>query len=172
VGCGSGATNLALADQLPDSELVGIDLSDPLLEMAREAARKGRLADRVRFEKADVMEIPYEGGSFDVVLNLNMVHLVEDPPRMLSEIARVLRPGGFLFLADLKRSMLGVFEKEIRSALSCSEARELIRGSALVGGSFHAGLLWWRYERLPLRSDDQYRGPDRSPRPGSPFEDT
>jgi len=149
VGCGFGATNLTLADQFPDSKFVGIDLSEPLLEMAREAARERGAAGRVRFEKADVMEMPFEDDSFDVLVNLNMVHLVEDPPRMLGEMERVLRRDGFLFLADLKRSFLGLFEKEIRSALTSAEAEDLIRTSPLRAGAFSSGLVWWRYERLP-----------------------
>ncbi|MFC1661660.1 class I SAM-dependent methyltransferase [Gemmatimonadota bacterium] len=149
VGCGFGATNLTLAERFPDSEFVGIDLSEPLLAMAREAAHERDLAGRARFEKADVMEIPFEDDSFDGLVNLNMVHLVDDPARMLDEMERVLAPDGFLFLADLKRSFLGMFEREIRSALSSWEARELLEGSPLRRGEFLAGLLWWRYECLP-----------------------
>ncbi len=149
VGCGFGATSLVLAREFPESEQVGIDLSDPLLEMARSKAKEMNTRRPVRFERADVQEIPFEEDSFDVLLNLNMVHLVEDPERMLAEMERVLRPGGFLFLADLKRSFLGVLEREIRSALSAGEARDLLQVSALREGQFTTDLLWWRYEVVP-----------------------
>lgn len=149
VGCGFGATNLTMADRFPDSEFVGVDLSDPLLEMARDMAEETGVSERVHFEKADVLDLPFEDDSFDVLVNLNMVHLVEDPRRMFGEMERVLRSDGFLFLADLRRSFLGVLEKEIRSALSSTEARELIRNSILRAGAFSAGLVWWRYESVP-----------------------
>lgn len=152
MGCGFGAMNLSLARQFPKSELVGIDLSEPLLSMAREAAREGGVADRVSFRKEDVHEVPFEDDSFDVVLNLNMVHLVAQPGRMLAEAERVLRPGGFLFVADLKRSWLGWLEREIRTALSATEARDLIEASSLRGGAFSNGLIWWRYECLPMET--------------------
>ena len=146
VGCGSGATNLVLAERFSQAEVVGIDLSDPLLELARESAAKTTFRDRVRFEKADVQQIPYDDDSFDVVINTNMVHLVEYPIRMLDEIERILAPGGHLFIVDLRRSLLGLFEAEIKSALSMGEARELLAQSSLREGTFHWSLLWWRYE--------------------------
>lgn len=149
VGCGFGGTNLVLAREFTESELVGIDLSDPLLALARSAAKEEGVSDRVGFQKADVQDIPFQSDSFDVVLNLNMVHLVGDPVRMMNEMERVLRPGGFLFMADLKRSFLGVLEREIRSAHSFREAGELIRASNLRRGHLASGLLWWRYEVLP-----------------------
>jgi ubiquinone/menaquinone biosynthesis C-methylase UbiE len=146
VGCGFGATDLVLGERFVKSEITGIDLSDPLLHLAKQGAVAAGLAGRVGFEKADVQQIPYENDTFDVVINTNMVHLVEDPLRMLNEIERVLAPGGHLFIADLRRSWLGLIETEIRSALTLEEANELFARSALRGGTFRSGLLWWRFE--------------------------
>ena len=146
VGCGFGATHLTLATHLTEAEFVGIDLSDPLLDLARGAAERAGLASRVHFEHADVQQIPYGDHSFDVVLNANVVHLVENPIQMLNEIERVLAPEGTLFIADLRRSWLGWIEREIRSALTVSEARELFSRSELRPGAFSQDLLWWRYE--------------------------
>ena len=136
VGCGFGGTAIVLAQNFPDSEVIGIDLSEPLLQRANLAAQSASLDKWVRFEKADVQQIPYEEDSFDVALNLNMVHLVEDPVRMLNEIERVLAPDGFLFVADLRRSWAGLFEREIKSALTMEEARDLLSQSKLREGVF------------------------------------
>ena len=146
VGCGSGATNLVLAERFPQAEVVGIDLSDPLLKLAREAAANTSFGDRVTFKKTDVQEIPYDDDHFDVVINTNMVHIVEHPLRMLGEIERILAPDGHLFIVDLRRSLLGLFETEIKSALSMGEAKDLLGHSSLRKGTFHWSLLWWRYE--------------------------
>jgi ubiquinone/menaquinone biosynthesis C-methylase UbiE len=146
VGCGFGATNLVLAKRFVDSQVVGIDLSEPLLRLAREAAQAAHLGERVRFEAADVQQIPYEDDSFDVVLNVYMVHLVEEPIKMLNELERVLVPGGHLFVADLRRSWLGLLEEEIRSGLTSGEARDLFRHSKVRTGKFSWGMLWWRFE--------------------------
>ena len=94
----------------------------------------------------NVERIPYGDDSFDVVLNINMVHLVEDPIQMLNEIERVLTPEGFLFIADLRRSWLGLIEKGIKSALTLGEVKELFRRSKLREGVFSSSNIWWRFE--------------------------
>jgi ubiquinone/menaquinone biosynthesis C-methylase UbiE len=146
VGCGFGAMNMVLAYRFTDSEIVGIDLSDPLLQLANRTARAADLGDRVRFEKADVYQIPYDDDSFDVVLNTNMVHLVDDPLQMLSEIERILVPDGCLFIADIRRSWIGLLDKTFKSALTLDEAKELVDRSNVREGSFSSSLLWWRFE--------------------------
>jgi ubiquinone/menaquinone biosynthesis C-methylase UbiE len=146
VGCGFGATNIALAKHFPDSKLVGIDLSEPLLDYARKAAAEADLSYRMQFEKADVHGIPYPENSFDVAININMLHLVEEPIKMLDEIERVLKPDGKLYIADLRRSLLGFLEDEIRSALTITEANELFNQSMIRAGNFKWGLLWWKFE--------------------------
>lgn len=145
-GCGFGGTALVLAQRFPDSEIVGIDLSEPLLRLANRNAQAAKLERRAKFELGDVEKIPYANHSFDAVLNINMVHIVENPVQMLDEIERVLAPEGFLFIADLRRSVLGFIEKEIRAALTLDEAKHLLRPSKLRAGKFSSNALWWRYE--------------------------
>jgi ubiquinone/menaquinone biosynthesis C-methylase UbiE len=146
VGCGFGATNIVLGQAFPESEVVGIDLSGPLLRLAEQRAEAAGLGERVRFVKADVQQIPYDDDSFDVVINANMVHLVADPVRMLDEIERVLTPAGHLFIVDLRRSWLALVEKEMRAALTLPEAREMLSQSRLRAGVFSSSLIWWRFE--------------------------
>lgn len=145
-GCGFGGTALVLARRFPDSEIVGIDLSEPLLRLANRNAQTAKLERRAKFELGDVEKIPCANHSFDAVLNINMVHIVENPVRMLDEIERVLKPEGFLFIADLRRSVLGFIEKEIRAALTLDEAKHLLSPSKLRAGKFSSNALWWRYE--------------------------
>ena len=145
-GCGFGGTGLVLGEKFPDSEVIGIDLSEPLLRRANLDAGLANLDERVRFEKADVQQVPYADDSFDVVLNMNMVHLVKDPVKMLNEIERVLVPDGFLFVADLRRSWVGLIEREIKSALTLEEAEDLFSQSKLREGLFSRSFLWWRFE--------------------------
>ncbi|MBN1483463.1 MAG: class I SAM-dependent methyltransferase [Chloroflexia bacterium] len=146
VGCGFGAMNIVLARRFPDSEVVGIDLSEPLLELARQSARAAELGERVRFEKADAQQIPYEEDSFDAVISTNMVHIVSQPIQMLNEMERVLAPDGRLFIADIRRSWVGLLDKTFRSGLTLDEAREWVARSNLRQGQFSSSLLWWRFE--------------------------
>ena len=145
-GCGFGGTAVFLATKHPASEIVGIDLSEPLLEKANMAAETARLNERARFKKGDVQQITYGDNTFDVVLNINMVHLVKDPVKMLNELERVLVPEGILFIADIRRSWVGLFETEFRSALTLGEARELFNRSKLRDGNFSSSFLWWKFE--------------------------
>ena len=63
--------------------------------MIREA-EKGYNPPNLTFETADAMALPYGDNSFDVVIIANALHIVPDPEKVLSEIDRVLRPGGIL----------------------------------------------------------------------------
>jgi ubiquinone/menaquinone biosynthesis C-methylase UbiE len=145
-GCGFGVTAIVLSQALPRSEVVGIDLSDPLLKLAIQAAEAAGLGGRVAFEKADAQKIPYDDDSFDAVINLQMLHIVDDPVTMLNEIEQVLAPDGVLFMADIRRSWIGLFEQVFRTCLTVEEASALIRRSNLREGAFSSDLLWWRYE--------------------------
>jgi ubiquinone/menaquinone biosynthesis C-methylase UbiE len=146
VGCGFGGMDIVLARQFVDSEIVGIDLSDPLLRLANRSAQAAGLGGRVRFEKADVHQIPYEDDSFDAVINTNMMHLVDDPIQMLGEIERILVPDGCLFIADIRRSWIGLLDKMFKSALTLDEAEELVDRSNIREGIFSSSFLWWRFE--------------------------
>jgi ubiquinone/menaquinone biosynthesis C-methylase UbiE len=146
MGCGFGGTLLFIAEHFPGATCTGIDLSEPLLNMAVANCRKMGLSDRVEFKKMDVLKLDYEDRWFDAVINLNMVHLVHDPLMMLNELARVIKPDGHFFIADLRRSWLGFIEKEIKSAYSLTEASEVLKKSNLSGGKILKDILWWYYE--------------------------
>jgi len=146
VGCGFGATATVLAQALPRSEVVGIDLSEPLLDLAMQAAQAAGQGGRVAFERADVHKIPYDDDSFDAVINLQMLHIVEDPVAMLNEMERVLAPEGVLFMADIRRSWVGLFDQVFKSGLTVEEAGALVYRSKMRAGVFSSDLLWWRYE--------------------------
>jgi 2-polyprenyl-3-methyl-5-hydroxy-6-metoxy-1,4-benzoquinol methylase len=60
--------------------------------------------------------------------------------------AIVLAPGGALFMADIRRSWVGLLDKVFKSALTVEEAGALVRQSKLRAGAFSSDLLWWRCE--------------------------
>ena len=72
--------------------MIATDYSDGMIA----EAKKGDCPENLSFEKADAVQLPYRDDSFDVVLIANALHIVPDPEKVLSEIDRVLRPGGLL----------------------------------------------------------------------------
>jgi SAM-dependent methyltransferase len=91
LGCGEGATLIHLGARVGAAGVagaVGVDLFEPKLELARQ-----RLPG-CRFVAASAGALPFEDGSFDHVLVRDVIHHIEEPSRVVDEIARVLAPGG------------------------------------------------------------------------------
>jgi len=101
VCCGTGDLALALAGRTaPGGSVVGCDFSEPMLDLAREKAA-ARSATGVRFEWADALSLPHDAGRFDAVTVGFGVRNLADLGRGLSEMARVLRPGGRLVVLEI-----------------------------------------------------------------------
>ncbi len=111
VGCGSGLLLNAAAKRLTDGTAVGVDVwrTADLANSKREttlrnAALEG-VADRVKVESGDARGLPFPDAAFDVVVSLNVVHNISkraDRAQALSEITRVLKPGGVVLVSDFR----------------------------------------------------------------------
>ena len=99
-GCGPGTITVGLAQWAPRGRTVGVDLGDAQLEGARALARELGLAN-VEFRRADLFALPFPGESFDVVFSQAVFCHIPDHDRALSEMKRVLRPGGHLAISDI-----------------------------------------------------------------------
>lgn len=100
VGCGNGTPAMMLAEER-DVQVVGITVSQRQVERATERARERGLSDRVRFEQVNAMNLPYEAESFDAAWALESMLHMPDKTRVMSEIARVVRPGADIPIADM-----------------------------------------------------------------------
>ena len=99
--CGTGDLALELSHQVgPDGRVVGCDFSEPMLDLAREKAA-GRQAAGVRFEWADALQLPYDSERFDAVTVGFGARNLGDLDRGLSEMARVLKPGGRAVILEI-----------------------------------------------------------------------
>lgn len=99
VGAGTGTPALRMARRC-GVEVTGISLSAKDMARATVLARREGLADRVRFEQADALALPYEDGSFDTACAVESMSHIADRLRALREIQRVMRPGGRLVVGD------------------------------------------------------------------------
>ncbi len=103
VCCGTGDLAFELAGRVaPGGHVIGCDFSEPMLDLARDKAEE-RSATGVRFEWADALSLPYDAGRFDAVTVGFGVRNFADRDRGLSELARVLRPGGKLIVLEFTK---------------------------------------------------------------------
>jgi SAM-dependent methyltransferase len=96
VGCGNGATTISAAQRVaPTGTVVGIDLAQAMLSLARQRADQAS-CDNVEFLEADAQVHPFEAGGFDAVISRFGTMFFEDPEAAFTNLRRALRPGGRL----------------------------------------------------------------------------
>ena len=100
VGTGTGVVPLTLADKIgAQGKLVGIDLSDAMLVVARQKALLKGLQGQTEFLRMDAENLDFPDKHFDAVFSLYALHHFPDPGKALAEIFRVLKPGGSVVVA-------------------------------------------------------------------------
>jgi len=101
VGSGAGMDCLLAARRVgKQGSVVGVDMTDEMLERARAGAREAGLP-QVRFEKGDINRLPLEAQSIDVVISNGVFNLSPDKGGLFRELYRVVKPGGCLQFADI-----------------------------------------------------------------------
>jgi ubiquinone/menaquinone biosynthesis C-methylase UbiE len=95
VPCGGG---VALRGLRPGQGVayVAADIAQPMLDRTMAAARERGVAGQVTPRIADVENLPFPDGSFDLVVSFTGLHCFPDPARAVAEMTRVLKPGGVL----------------------------------------------------------------------------
>jgi ubiquinone/menaquinone biosynthesis C-methylase UbiE len=94
-GCGPGTITLGFAEIVAPGEVVGTEIEESHVAIARENAAK-RNVPNARFEVADIYELPFTGASFDAVFISAVLGNLREPIRGLREACRVLKPGGVI----------------------------------------------------------------------------
>lgn len=97
VATGTGNAAFALAPFV--SEVVGLDVSEQMLDQARKRATEERIGN-IRFQVGDAENIPFEAGRFSLVIARHAPHHFRDADRFLREVRRVLTPGGRFVMVD------------------------------------------------------------------------
>lgn len=100
VGCGVGVTPRYLAQKY-GCQVVGVDLSERMVERSRKRARREGVEERTEFEVADAQNLSFKDATFDTVICESLNAFIENKPKALSEYVRVIKPGGYVGLNEV-----------------------------------------------------------------------
>lgn len=110
LGSGSGMDCLLAGRRVgPQGEVIGFDMTDAMLDKARAGAEAAGMK-QVRFEKADISQLPLEDSTVDVAISNGVINLSPDKQQVFNELYRVVRPGGRVQFSDI------VIETELSQA--------------------------------------------------------
>jgi ubiquinone/menaquinone biosynthesis C-methylase UbiE len=103
-GCGTGEVASRLAELFQQARVLGVDIIDHHLDLAR--SRYAHLAPRLTFEHQTIFDLGAPDRSFDLTVCRHVLHSIPHPDRVIAELARVTRPGGYLHLIPEDYGML------------------------------------------------------------------
>lgn len=146
VGTGTALIPIELCRREPSARVLGIDLAESMLALARRNVERAGLAGVIALAKADAKGLAFADGAFSCVVCNTIVHHVPEPRGALAEMRRVLAPGGTLFVRDLARPadaaavdalvslhaagandrQRALFEASLRAGLTLDEVAELV----------------------------------------------
>lgn len=139
LGSGAGIDLLLAAKQVGESgQVIGVDMTDAMIERARQNIREADVSN-VEVRKGIIEALPVEDGSVDWVISNCVINLSPEKPRVFSEIARVLRPGGRFSISDIVVKELPQWIRE-NTALYNACVSGAISEEAYLAGLRDAGL--------------------------------
>ena len=142
IACGTGEFERLILSEYPDQQMIGIDISEKMLHLAREKCSGN---PNVAFLKADASGLPFPDHSFDLVISVNSLHYFDKPSASLAEMRRVLLPRGSLVILDWCKDYLmcrcfDFFLRRIeRGYQSCYTQREFERLLDAAGFAIQSG---------------------------------
>ncbi|MBI5680940.1 MAG: class I SAM-dependent methyltransferase [Methanobacterium sp.] len=93
IACGKGSTAFYLAEKYGCS-VVGIDISEELIQEANETCQKKGLTNKVKFQLGNAMDLPFDDNQFDVAISQGILVFVDDKTKTINEASRVIKNGG------------------------------------------------------------------------------
>src|SRR5947209_7356974 len=146
LGSGGGIDVILSARRVaPLGKAYGLDMTDEMLDLARRNAAEAGV-DNVEFLKGHIEEIPLPDGSVDVVISNCVINLSTDKSKVLSEVARVLRPEGRFAVSDVVadpdldddiRQDMAQWTGCIAGALTADQDRSLLEEAGLTATGVH-----------------------------------
>ena len=102
IGPGPGFISIEIAKRLPEVQVVGLDVSETMIEVATGNAHENGISERVSFRRGDASEMPFGEASFDFVISSGSLHHWKEPKQIFREVHRVLKPGCRALISDLR----------------------------------------------------------------------
>ena len=157
IGCGTGQIGELLVERNPDLRYVGLDLSGPMLDIAR--GRMDRFGARVELRQVHGA-LGLEPDTYDGAFGVDVLHHVERPAVVLGEVCEALAPGGqMVFLEGNPRfpvtALLGLVQRHERGLLRIS--RRSLTSWASTAGFDEISTSWGPTYRLPRRPRSDVR---------------
>jgi ubiquinone/menaquinone biosynthesis C-methylase UbiE len=165
VGSGVGGASRYLASQF-GCEVVGLDLTDEYCQVAQALADRLGLSSRVSYQQGSALHMPFDDKSFDVVWTQHAAMNIADKVKLYSEIARVLRPSGYLALYDILAGPVGPLyypvpwarDPSISFLATPDQLHELLEGAGLKISSWNdtseIGRAWFKEVAAKMQQQD------------------
>jgi ubiquinone/menaquinone biosynthesis C-methylase UbiE len=143
VGTGTALIPVEICRQTKEQPLavrmriMAIDLAVEMLNLARYNIEIAGVREIVQLSQVDAKQMPFSSEMFDAVISNSIVHHIPEPARVIAECARVLRPGGLMFIRDLMRPES---EQQIQQFVQLYTGNENGHSQQMFADSLHAAL--------------------------------
>ena len=113
-GCGACGPSIDIANHIQGVKIDAITVSSQQANIAQDLIRESKLSEQIKVHIGDYHELPFASETFDVVIFLESIGYSYDPHLLYSEVYRVLRPGGIIYIKEsfIKESHLSILEKQ------------------------------------------------------------
>ncbi len=136
LACGSGVLSTRLAEALPNLKVIGADPSSDCVRLATRASGTSPAAKRLSFHRSDLLTLPLSDACVDLVIGVGVLAETSSPPSLLTEVHRVLSPGGAgLLLEELEAGAEDSESTAARLALTLERVQKIVSHSPFRGNS-------------------------------------
>jgi ubiquinone/menaquinone biosynthesis C-methylase UbiE len=162
-GCGRGAQTMILAPQNPQCEFISVDISGESLAMAEASIKEANIRN-VRFQEANILQLPFEDESFDHVFICFVLEHLQSPARALTSLKRVLKKGGTITVieGDHGSAFFHPWSAAAQATINCLiTLQALPGGNALIGRELYPILVSARFEGVSVSPRTVYADASR-----------
>ena len=125
LGTGPGYLPIEIVKRAPDINIIGVDLSRKLIQMAQANAANAGLSDQLRFEVGNSARLHFDNESFDMLISTGMLHSLKNPVAVLKEIYRVLKNGAEAWIYDPANVTPYINKRKWKASLNILERSSL-----------------------------------------------